>query len=112
MRLPRDRPPTHPGETLFEEFLKPLGMTQKELAKRARISYPRVNELVHGKPERHPRHGVKTLPALRHHPRVLALGSARLGSVARYAGTGRAEDPPRDRTGSGRDQRGSGRSGG
>ncbi len=49
MRLPRDRPPTHPGEMLFEEFLKPLGMTQKELAKRARISYPRVNELVHGK---------------------------------------------------------------
>ena len=49
MRLPRDRPPTHPGELLFEEFLKPLGMTQTELAKRARISYPRVNELVHGK---------------------------------------------------------------
>jgi addiction module HigA family antidote len=34
---------------LLEEFLKPLDMTQKELAKRARISYPRVNELVHGK---------------------------------------------------------------
>jgi len=49
MRLPRHRPPTHPGELLLEEFLKPLGMTQKELAERARISYPRVNELIHGK---------------------------------------------------------------
>ena len=28
MRLPSDRPPTHPGEMLFEEFLKPLGLTQ------------------------------------------------------------------------------------
>ena len=49
MRLPRNRPPTHPGEMLFEEFLKPLGLTQKELAERARISYPRVNEIAHGK---------------------------------------------------------------
>ncbi len=34
---------------MLEEFLKPVGMTQKELAGRARISYPRINELVHGK---------------------------------------------------------------
>ncbi len=49
MRLPKERPPTHPGEMLLEEFLKPLNMTQKELAERAHISYPRVNELIHGK---------------------------------------------------------------
>lgn len=49
MTLPGQRPPTHPGEMLLEEFLTPLGMTQKELAERARMSYPRVNELVHGK---------------------------------------------------------------
>lgn len=49
MRLPRHRPPTHPGEMLLEEFLKPLGMTQKELAERTHMSYPRINELVHGK---------------------------------------------------------------
>ena len=30
--LPKNRPPTHPGEMLLEEFLKPLGMTQTELA--------------------------------------------------------------------------------
>ena len=34
---------------LLEEFLKPLGMTQVELAKRIRVPYVRVNELVNGK---------------------------------------------------------------
>ena len=33
----------------MEEFLKPLGLTQTELADRLGVSYPRVNELVHGK---------------------------------------------------------------
>ncbi len=47
--LPKNRPPTHPGEMLLEEFLRPLSMTQSELAERIRVSYPRVNELVNGK---------------------------------------------------------------
>ena len=47
--LPKNRPPTHPGEMLLEEFLKPLGMTQTELAERIHVSYPRVNELIHAK---------------------------------------------------------------
>ncbi len=47
--LPTHRPPTHPGEMLLEEFLKPLGMTQSALAERIRVSYPRVNEIVNGK---------------------------------------------------------------
>lgn len=34
---------------LREEFLKPLGMTQTELAERIRVSYVRVNELVNEK---------------------------------------------------------------
>ena len=45
-RLPTHRPPTHPGEMLLEEFLKPLEMTQVELAKRLEISYPRLNEII------------------------------------------------------------------
>lgn len=49
VRVPTDRPPTHPGEMLLEEFLKPLGLTQAELAQRIGVSYPRVNELVHAK---------------------------------------------------------------
>lgn len=49
VRLPANRPPIHPGEMLLEEFLKPYGMTQAELAKRIGVSYVRVNELVNGK---------------------------------------------------------------
>ena len=48
-RLPTHRAPTHPGEMLLEEFLRPLEMTQTELAERIGVSYPRVNELVNGK---------------------------------------------------------------
>ena len=48
-KLPKHRPPTHPGEMLLEEFLKPLRMTQTDLAERIRVSYPRVNEIVNGK---------------------------------------------------------------
>lgn len=49
LRIPTHGPPTHPGEMLLEEFLKPLGITQVELAHRIGVSYPRVNELVKGK---------------------------------------------------------------
>lgn len=48
-RLPAHRPPTHPGEMLREEFLKPLGLTQTELAARLGVSYPRLNEILRGK---------------------------------------------------------------
>lgn len=48
-RLPKNRRPTHPGEVLLEDFLKPLEITQKEAAKRLSISYPRMNEIVNGK---------------------------------------------------------------
>ncbi len=49
IRVPRYGPPTHPGEMLLEEFLKPLNMSQIELAQRLGVSYPRINELIHGK---------------------------------------------------------------
>ena len=48
-RLPKQRPPTHPGEMLLEEFLKPLGISQSELAIRLGVSYPRLNEIVRGR---------------------------------------------------------------
>ena len=47
--LPTNRPPTHPGEMLLEEFLKPMGLNQTQLADRIHVSYPRINELVNGK---------------------------------------------------------------
>ena len=49
VRIPTSGPPTHPGGLLLEEFLKPLGMSQTELAAKIGVSYPRVNELIHGK---------------------------------------------------------------
>jgi antitoxin HigA-1 len=36
----------HPGEILLEEFLKPLGMSSYELAKRLRVPAPRINDIV------------------------------------------------------------------
>jgi addiction module HigA family antidote len=48
-RLPRKRPPTHPGEMLLEEFVKPLELTQVELARRLDVSYPRLNEIIKGR---------------------------------------------------------------
>lgn len=57
--LPRNRPPTHPGEMLLEEFLRPLAMTQSEFAARIGVSYVRLNALVNG------RRGVTPNTALR-----------------------------------------------
>jgi addiction module HigA family antidote len=41
--------PIHPGEILLEEFLKPFGVSQYELAKVVGVSPRRINEIVHGK---------------------------------------------------------------
>ncbi|NKB71958.1 MAG: HigA family addiction module antidote protein [Candidatus Latescibacteria bacterium] len=48
-RLPRQRSPTHPGEMLLEEFLKPLGISQSAFAVRLGVSFPRLNEIVRGR---------------------------------------------------------------
>jgi antitoxin HigA-1 len=48
-RLPGHRRPVSPGQVFLEDFLVPLGLTQKEAAARLRISYPRMNEIVNGK---------------------------------------------------------------
>jgi antitoxin HigA-1 len=48
-RLPSHRPPTHPGEMLLEEFLKPLAVSQSQFAIRLGVSFPRLNEIIRGK---------------------------------------------------------------
>ncbi|MES2344818.1 MAG: HigA family addiction module antitoxin [Chlamydiota bacterium] len=40
------RKPTSPGEILFEEFLKPLELTQKELAEHLGCDYKVINRIV------------------------------------------------------------------
>lgn len=59
MRIPTNREPTHPGEMLLEEFLKPMGISQQRLADDIGVSYQRVNEIVNK------RRGVTPSTALR-----------------------------------------------
>ena len=59
IRIPTNRTPTHPGEMLLEEFLIPMGITQRALANAIRVPYQRVNDLVNG------RRGVTPSSALR-----------------------------------------------
>ena len=42
-------PPTHAGEVLLDEFLKPLGISQYRLAKEISVPARRINEIVLGK---------------------------------------------------------------
>ena len=59
IRIPTHRPPTHPGEMLLEEFLTPLGLTQRELADAIHVPYQRINEIING------RRGITPSTALR-----------------------------------------------
>lgn len=59
IRIPTHRAPTHPGEMLLEEFLKPMGMTQRDLANSINVPYQRVNEIING------RRGITPSTALR-----------------------------------------------
>ncbi|MBN1399062.1 MAG: HigA family addiction module antidote protein [Bacteroidetes bacterium] len=47
--IPKNRRPSHPGEILLELYLKPMGMTQMELARRMGVPIQRINTLINGK---------------------------------------------------------------
>ena len=47
--IPKNRKPTHPGEILLEEFLKPKGISQLELGRGMSVPIQRVNTLINGK---------------------------------------------------------------
>lgn len=59
VRIPTHRAPTHPGEMLKEEFLIPMGISQRELTDGISVPYQRVNEIING------RRGVTPSTALR-----------------------------------------------
>ena len=59
LRIPKARVPTHPGEMLREEFLVPMGVTQRQLAEAIHVPYKRVNEIINGK------RGITSATALR-----------------------------------------------
>lgn len=46
VRVPTHREPTHPGAMLIEEFLVPMGITQRELASSIHVPYQRINEII------------------------------------------------------------------
>ena len=48
MKMKKAHAPIHPGEILLEEFLKPYGVSQYELAEVIGVSPRRINEIVHG----------------------------------------------------------------
>lgn len=64
--MPKLIPPPHPGETIVEDVLKPLGMSANQLAKALGITAARLNDVVRG------RRGISADTALR---------------LARYLGT-------------------------
>jgi antitoxin HigA-1 len=47
--VPTDRAPTTPGEMLLEEFLKPLGLTQTDVAERMQVPLKRLNAIIRGR---------------------------------------------------------------
>lgn len=49
IRVPTHRKPTHPGEMLLEEFLKPMNISQRALSNLLRVPYQRINEIINGK---------------------------------------------------------------
>ena len=59
VRVPTHRQTTHPGEMLLEEFLNPMGLSQRDLAVGIRVPYQRINEIVNG------RRGITPSTALR-----------------------------------------------
>ncbi|MFN2195555.1 MAG: HigA family addiction module antitoxin [Anaerolineales bacterium] len=44
----REIPPIHPDEILFEEYLKPMEISQYRLAKDITVDPRRINEIIHG----------------------------------------------------------------
>ena len=46
MLVPTHRAPTHPGETLLDDFLTPLALAQRDLADAIGVPYQRVNQIV------------------------------------------------------------------
>jgi addiction module HigA family antidote len=47
--IPENRIPSHPGEILSEEFLRPMKLTQIALAKHIGVPVQRINEIIRGK---------------------------------------------------------------
>ncbi len=62
----------HPGETIREDYLKPLAMSVNRLALELRVPATRMTEIVKRPPRHHCRHRVAPSAILQHDCQVLA----------------------------------------
>lgn len=46
MASKKQQPPPHPGEILFNNFLKPMNLSQKQFAEHLGWTYARLNEII------------------------------------------------------------------
>ena len=46
IRIPTNRPPTHPGEMLREEFLWPMQIDEQQLAESIHVPHQSIKEIV------------------------------------------------------------------
>ena len=98
VRVPTHGRPTHPGEMILEEFLKPLGMTQTEFAQRIDVAWTRANQIIRGKRGVTPDTALRLEKLFRLAGELLADLAAAVGSVSRHAfadGQSDRQDPPR-----------------
>ena len=95
VRIPTNRTPTHPGEVLLDEFLRPLELTQRDLAGAIGVPYQRVNEVVRGAAGDHAEHGASIGQVLRDHARLLDEPAATVGPPSRTPLRSTATGPDR-----------------
>jgi addiction module HigA family antidote len=62
------RKPTSPGEILSEEFLRPLGLSQKELAEHLGCDYKVINRIVNERASVTPEMAIKLAAAFKTTP--------------------------------------------
>ena len=72
IRIPKNRPSTHPGEMLRDEFLVPFALTQAQLAREIKVPFQRVNEIIAGKRGLTPSTSLRLAKFFRHVVRLLA----------------------------------------
>jgi hypothetical protein len=86
----------HPGEILLEDFMKPMGISARQLAADIDVSPSRISELVKGPTAHHGRHRASARHVLRHGASVLVEPAGRIRHAYRRSGTASqalAKDP-------------------
>jgi addiction module HigA family antidote len=70
IRVPTNRTPTHPGEVLLEDFMKPLALTQYHLAHDIGVTPIRISQIVNGQRTISVDTAMRLVRHFDHHPAV------------------------------------------